>query len=115
MLIRRLAILTALGVAGLVTATQPAFADRTTPTPGAGGNTISITVTGTGVRGGSGGQGGTRTVSKPVPCTYIQSLTGKEYYEWVKGGGTMGLGACMSQACRVSPPTLRRPSARRSP
>jgi len=92
MLIRRLAILTTLAVAGLATAAQPAFADRTTPTPGAGGNTISITVTGTGVRGGSGGQGGTRTVSKPVPCTYIQSLTGKGYYEWVKNGGAMGRG-----------------------
>lgn len=95
MLTRRVALLAtlALAVPGALATATPAQAKRGpgNPTPDTSGGTISITVTGTGVRGGSDGSGGgTRTVTTPVPCTYIQSMTGKEYYEYVKGGGPMG-------------------------
>lgn len=61
------------------------------PTPGASGNTISVSITGTGVGNGKGGRPGHASVKQvPVPCNYIQSMTGKQYYEYIVGGGPLG-------------------------
>ncbi|WP_405055910.1 hypothetical protein OG474_24580 [Kribbella sp. NBC_01505] len=91
MLTLRLTAIGLVATASLGVATAlPAFADKGGATPGTSGNMISITVTGTGVVGGSAGQPGRSSVSVPVPCTYIQSMTGKEYYDYIKGGGPLG-------------------------
>ncbi|HEY0472042.1 MAG TPA: hypothetical protein VGD34_10250 [Kribbella sp.] len=96
MLTKRLAILAtaALGCLAVLATSPSAYADLggnpPPPTPGVGGDTVSITVTGTGVKGGSGGQGGSRVVTKPTPCGFIQGKTGKQYYDYVQGGGPMG-------------------------
>jgi hypothetical protein len=42
------------------------------------------------VSGGSGGHGGSRVVPVPTPCGFVQRMTGKEYYDYVKGGGSLG-------------------------
>ncbi|MEP7091719.1 MAG: hypothetical protein ABI776_16590 [Nocardioidaceae bacterium] len=55
-------------------------------TPTESGNTITVRVTGSFVRSGSGGTGGSTTVTVPTPCSYIASFSGKEYYDWVKSG-----------------------------
>lgn len=84
--------LAALGSFAVLATPTTAHADRNYPptTPGASGNTISVTVTGTGVTGGSAGSAGTKTVAVPAPCRYIQGFTGKEYYEYIQGGGPLG-------------------------
>lgn len=56
------------------------------PTTSGGGNTITVTVVGTGVKGGSAGHAGSRSVSVPAPCSMSPGFTGKEYYDWVQSG-----------------------------
>ncbi|GAA1660499.1 hypothetical protein GCM10009744_62690 [Kribbella alba] len=94
MLTRRPTILAslALGTFALLATSPSAHADRLpgNPTPVASGNKVSITITGTGVSGGSGGQGGSRAVSVATPCSYTQGMTGKEYYDYIQGGGPLG-------------------------
>jgi hypothetical protein len=82
-----------LGLAGggvvlfLVAPATSALAIGTTPPPTTtGGNTITVTVVGTGVKGGSAGHAGSRSVSVPAPCAMLPGFTGKEYYEWVHSG-----------------------------
>jgi hypothetical protein len=94
-MLRRIALAVSVtaGCAFALTPAPSAFAEAGpggSTTPGASGNTITVTVTGTGVSGGSAGSGGTTTVAVTPPCRYIQGFTGKEYYDYIKGGGPLG-------------------------
>lgn len=89
MLTFRLAAVGIVATASMAVATAgPAFADKGTPS--VSGNTISVTVYGSGVTGGSSGRPAHASVPVPVPCTYIQGMTGKEYYDYIQGGGPLG-------------------------
>ncbi|GAA0608859.1 hypothetical protein HPO96_30800 [Kribbella sandramycini] len=91
-------VLAALGTASAVTlslvaGTLQAHAELVPPppTPGASGNTISVRITGTGIGNGKGGRPGRPLVKQvPVPCNYIQGMTGKQYYEYIAGGAPLG-------------------------
>lgn len=50
------------------------------------GQTVTVRVSGSFVHGGSGGSGGSTTVSVPSPCWYTEGMSGAEYYQWVKSG-----------------------------
>ncbi|RIQ15670.1 hypothetical protein [Jiangella rhizosphaerae] len=57
-------------------------------TPGAEDGAISITVWGSGTTSGDEGyEIPAETVTVLPPCRYIQSMTGKEYYEWIQKYG----------------------------
>lgn len=64
-------------------------------TPSGDGSTVTVTVTGSFVSAGQDGSpgSGSTTVSVPVPCTFHQLWSGKEYYEGIEKGTITGAGS----------------------